>query len=165
VRNHRGQAATETIIMMMFLLLMIFGLIHLCMLMTVKYMVNLSAFAAARSALVDDGMVNVTSGATEGLGYMNGWWSGSNTGLNIPYVQSTSKTIRGKTRGGYSSTFAVPFGLPIFNTTQPCGFTNAQTCGVRLIGFSAYPGGQSADGDAISHDGDNGDNGTSGGSS
>src|SRR5262249_35074881 len=43
-RIARGQAATETIIMMTFLLLMIFGLVHLCMLMTVKYMVNFSAF-------------------------------------------------------------------------------------------------------------------------
>jgi hypothetical protein len=157
VRNHVGQAATETIIMMMFLLLMIFGLIHLCMLMSVKYMVNFSAFAAARTAMVDDSMFSVTSAATEGLGYMNGWWSGSFTGLNIPYVQGPiDKQIRGKKRTGCSSTFAVPFGLPIFNTTQPCGVTNAQTCGVRLIGFSPWSGKQSSDGQSISHDGDNG---------
>jgi len=156
-RNHLGQAATETIIMMMFLLLMIFGLIHLCMLMSVKYMVNFSAFAAARTAMVDDSLLATTSAATEGLGYMNGWWSGSYTGLNIPYVQGPiDKQIRGKKRTGYSSTFAVPFGLPIFNSTQPCGFTNAQTCGVRLIGFSPWSGKQSSDGQSISHTGDNG---------
>ena len=156
-RNHLGQAATETIIMMMFLLLMIFGLIHLCMLMSVKYMVNFSAFAAARTAMVDDSMFATTSAATEGLGYMNGWWSGSYIGLNIPYVQGPiDKQIRGKKRTGYSSTFAVPFGLPIFNSTQPCGFTNMQTCGIRLIGFSPWSGKQSSDGQSISHDGDNG---------
>ena len=156
-RNHLGQAATETIIMMMFLLLMIFGLIHLCMLMSVKYMVNFSAFAAARTAMVDDSLFATTSAATEGLGYMNGWWSGSYTGLNIPYVQGPiDKQIRGKKRTGYSSTFAVPFGLPIFNSTQPCGFTNMQTCGIRLIGFSPWSGKQSSDGQTISHDGDNG---------
>jgi hypothetical protein len=137
-RNHLGQAATETIIMMMFLLLMIFGLIHLCMLMSVKYMVNFSAFAAARTAMVDDSMFATTSAATEGLGYMNGWWSGSYIGLNIPYVQGPiDKQIRGKKRTGYSSTFAVPFG-------------------VRLIGFSPWSGKQSSDGQSISHDGDNG---------
>ncbi len=135
--NRRGQAATETIIMMMFLLLMIFGLIHLCMLMTVKYMVNFSAFAAARTATVDPG--SVTTGATGGLGYMTGWWSGTYSGLNTPYVQGPiDKQIRGKGRNGYSSTYAVPFGLPIFNSVQPCGTSNAQTCGVRLIGFSPY---------------------------
>jgi hypothetical protein len=156
-RGQRGQAATETIIMMVFLLLMIFGLIHLCMLMSVKYMVNFSAFAAARTAMVDSGSSSVTTAATEGLGYMNGWWSGSFTGLNTPYVQGPiDKQIRGKKRTGYSSTFAVPFGLPIFNSTQPCGTTNAQTCGVRLIGFSPSSGEQSSDGDSISHDGDNG---------
>jgi hypothetical protein len=156
-RNHLGQAATETIIMMVFLLLMIFGLIHLCMLMSVKSMVNFSAFAAATTAMVDDSLLATTSAATEGLGYMNGWWSGSYTGLNIPYVQGPiDKQIRGKKRTGYSSTFAVPFGLPIFNSTQPCGFTNMQTCGIRLIGFSPWSGKQSSDGQSISHDGDNG---------
>jgi hypothetical protein len=156
-RSAPGQAATETIIMMMFLLLMIFGLVHLCMLMSVKYMVNFSAFAAARTAMVDSGSSSVTTAATEGLGYMSGWWSGSFTGLNIPYVQGPiDKTIRGKKRTGYSSTFAVPFGIPIFNDTQPCGFTNAQTCGIRLIGFSPWSGQQSSDGDTISHEGDNG---------
>ena len=137
--RQRGQAATETIIMMMFLLLMIFGLIHLCMLMTVKYMVNYSAFAAARTAMVDPGFVSTTSASQGAMSYMNGWWKGAYIGLNIPYVQGPiNKTIRGKNRQGYSATYAVPFGLPIFNTVQPCGVTNAQTCGVRLIGFSPY---------------------------
>jgi hypothetical protein len=136
----RGQAATETIIMMMFLLLMIFGLVHLCMLMTVKYMVNYSAFSAARTAMVDPGFVSTTlAGQGGGMSYMNGWWKGTYIGLNIPYIQGPiNKTIRGKNRQGYSATYAVPFGLPIFNTVQPCGVTNAQPCGVRLIGFSPY---------------------------
>jgi hypothetical protein len=137
VTAHGGQAATETIIMMMFLLLMIFGLVHLCMLMTVKYFVNYSAFTAARTAMVDPG--SASTGGDGGLGYMHGWWSGSYSGLNTPYIQGPiDKTIRGKTRTGYSSTFAVPFGLPIFNSVQPCGTTNAQTCGIRLQGFSPY---------------------------
>ncbi len=158
MRNARGQAATETIIMMMFLLLMTFGLIHLCMLMTVKYMVNFAAFAAARSAMVDASTLNLTSAAKEGVGYMNGWWSGRFTGLNIPAVKGPiDKRVRGKKRTGYSATFSVPFGLPIFNSVEPCGFfNNLQPCGVKLIGFSPWSGKQSSDGQAISHEGDNG---------
>lgn len=133
----RGQAATEMMIMMLFLLVMIFGLIHLCMLMSVKFMVNNAAFSAARTAMVNPGQTSVA--AQEGLGYMRGWWRGSWSGLNTPYVQGpVDQTVRGKTRNGYRVTFAVPFGVPIFNSVQPCGTTNAQTCGIRLIGFSPY---------------------------
>jgi hypothetical protein len=136
-RGTRGQAVTETIIMTLFLLLMIFGLIHLCMLMTVKFMVNHAAFSAARTAMIDPGQVDAA--AEEGLGYMRGWWRGIYSGLNTPYVEGpVDKTVRGRTRVGYRATFAVPFGVPIFNSIQPCGFTNAQTCGIRLIGFSPY---------------------------
>jgi TadE-like protein len=153
-----GQAATETIIMMIFLLLMMFGLIHLCMLMTVKSMVNFSAFAAARSAMVDSSTLNLTAAAKEGVGYMNGWWSGRFTLLNIPAVKGPiDKRIRGKKRTGYSATYSVPFGLPIFNSVAPCGVTNnLQPCGVKLVGFSPWSGKQTADGQPISHDGDNG---------
>jgi TadE-like protein len=133
----RGQAATETMIMMLFLLLMIFGLVHLCMLMSVKFMVNNAAFSAARTAMIAPN--DASTAAEEGLGWMRGWWRGPYSGLNTPYVQGpVNKTIRGKNRNGYRATYAVPFGLPIFNTTQPCGFTNSQNCGVRLIGFSPY---------------------------
>jgi hypothetical protein len=158
MRNQRGQAATETIIMMVFLLLMIFGLIQMCMLMTVKYMVDFSAFAAARSAMVDSSRLNLTAAAKEGVGYMNNWWAGRYTLLNIPAIKGpTDKTVRGKKRTGYTATYAVPFGLPIFNTTSPCGFSNGTNfCGVRMIGFSPWSGAQSSDGKPISHDGDNG---------
>jgi hypothetical protein len=148
--TQRGQAATETIIMMMFLLLMIFGLVHLCMLMSVKYLVNYSAFTAARTAMVDPG--SASTGGDGGLGYMHGWWRGSYSGLNTPYIEGpVDKTIRGKTRTGYRSTFAVPFGLPIFNTVQPCGTSNASNhCGVILQGFSPY-----AEQPAVPQEGDN----------
>jgi TadE-like protein len=145
----RGQAATETMIMMMFLLLMIFGLVHLCMLMSVKFMVNNAAFSAARTAMIAPN--DASTAAEEGLGWMRGWWRGQYSGLNTPYVQGpVNKTIRGKNRNGYRATFAVPFGLPIFNTTTPCGFTNQQNCGIRLIGFSPY-----ARQPNITHRGDN----------
>jgi hypothetical protein len=128
---------TESIIMMAFLLLMIFGLIHLCMLMSMKFMVDHAAFAAARTAMISPGDVN--EAALEGMGYMRGWWKGSRAGLNQPYVQGPiPKTIRGKTRTGYSATWAAPFGFPAFVDPTPCGSSNSQTCGVRLIGFAPY---------------------------
>lgn len=120
--------------MMIFLLLMIFGLIHLCMLMSMKYMVNYAAFSAARTAMVSPG--DVSAAAMEGMGYMRGWWTGGYAGLNQPYVRQTTKTIRGKTRTGYEAIWAAPFGFPAFVDARPCGTSNSQTCGVRLIGFS-----------------------------
>lgn len=131
----RGQAVTESIIMMTFLLLMIFGLIHLCMLMSMKFMVNNAAFSAARTAMVSPGDVN--EAALEGMGYMRGWWTGGNAGLNQPFVRPTSKTIRGKGRSGFEAIWAAPFGFPAFVDAKPCGTSNSQTCGVRLIGFAA----------------------------
>lgn len=122
--------------MMIFLLLMIFGLIHLCMLMSMKFMVNHAAFSAARTAMVDPDPSQLDAAAMEGMGYMRGWWRGGYAGLNQPYVRQTIKTIRGKARWGYEAIWAAPFGFPAFVDARPCGTTNAQTCGVRLIGFA-----------------------------
>jgi hypothetical protein len=94
---------------------------------------------------------DVDTAALEGMGYMRGWWSGGYAGLNQPYVQGpVDKTIRGKTRTGYRATWATPFGMPVFVNPTPCGTTNAQTCGVRLIGFSPY-----ASQPDVPHEGDN----------
>ncbi len=123
--------------MMSFLLLMIFGLVHLCLLMSMKYMVNFAAFSAARTAMVSPG--DVDEAALEGMGYMRGWWRGQYAGLNQPYVEGpVDKEVRGRTRTGYRTTWAAPFGIPAFVNPQPCGFDNRQTCGVRLVGFSPY---------------------------
>ena len=48
----RGQATLESMIMMGFLLLLIFGLMHLVMFAVTRYMVNYAAFAASRAAVV-----------------------------------------------------------------------------------------------------------------
>ena len=54
LRSAGGQSTTETMAMMSFLLLMIFGLVHFCLLSATKSIVNLAAFAAARTMMVQD---------------------------------------------------------------------------------------------------------------
>ena len=134
----RGQAATETMIMMMFLLLMIFGLVHLCMLMSVKFMVNNAAFSAARTAMIAPN--DATAAAEEGLGWMRGWWRGAYSGLNTPYVQGpVNKTIRGKNRNGYRATFAVPFGVPSSTRRSPAGSPTRRTAACAWSAFRRTP--------------------------
>lgn len=52
VRSALGQALMETLVMMSFLLLFVFGCVHLSLLAATKYMVNYAAFTAARTVLV-----------------------------------------------------------------------------------------------------------------
>ena len=69
-RTEAGQAVTETMIMMMFLLLLVFGFIHMCMLATTKYVVDYAAFSVARADLVDGNKFLAAMGA---LAYLD--WS------------------------------------------------------------------------------------------
>lgn len=50
--REQGQAATETMLSMMFMLMMIFGSVQLCWWSANKYLANLAAFGAARTAMV-----------------------------------------------------------------------------------------------------------------
>lgn len=52
LRRQQGQAATETMLSMMFMLMMIFGSVQLCWWSMNKYLANLAAFGAARTAMV-----------------------------------------------------------------------------------------------------------------
>jgi hypothetical protein len=52
LRREQGQAATETMLSMMFMLMMIFGSVQLCWWSMNKYLANLAAFGAARTAMV-----------------------------------------------------------------------------------------------------------------
>jgi hypothetical protein len=58
--------------MMMFLMLLIFGFIHMAMLATTKQLVNFAAFSAARARMVGN---SATAGATSALYYLR--WHGS----------------------------------------------------------------------------------------
>lgn len=116
-RVDAGQATTETMIMMSFLLLMIFGVVHMAMLMSTKAMVNYAAWAAARAAMVGE---NSTLAAMTVMDNLR-WTS-------PPIVRETTKTIRGKNRRGMEVTVRVQFGLPIFNAIP--------TGGLRVVGFA-----------------------------
>jgi hypothetical protein len=104
--------------MMAFLMLLIFGFVHLSMLMATKYMVNYSAFAAARASMVGAGAAGRETAA---FGVMDNLRWRDNALLNTPIVTTGSRTIRGVNRVGVTSIYSVPFGLPIFAALPPGG--------------------------------------------
>jgi hypothetical protein len=59
-----GQSTTETLLVMSFLMLLVFGLVHMSMLATTKYLVNFAAFSAARATLIGR---SAQTGATSAL--------------------------------------------------------------------------------------------------
>jgi Flp pilus assembly protein TadG len=120
--GERGQSATETMIMMSFLFLMIFAIVHMAMLASTKFMVNYAAFAAARAAVVAGSERLAAIQVTDNLR----WWR--NPLLNLPNVRRTTRTIAGVRRPGVEVTARVPFGLPIFNSVP--------TGGIRVVGFA-----------------------------
>jgi Flp pilus assembly protein TadG len=113
--GERGQSTTETLLMMMFLMLLIFGVVHLSMLATTKYLVNFAAFSGARTAMIGG---SAQAGAESALLYLR--WS------KPAAHDNSSKTIRGKTRRGVSVSYFVPF----------AGFFDPQV--PSLTGFAPY---------------------------
>ena len=124
-RGESGQSTTETMIMMGFLSLMIFGFVQMCMLATTKYLVNFAAFSVARAEMIGGDGQQAADGA---MAYLK-WWS-SSTANRKTVAGPLTRSVRGKSREGFTVTYRVPFGLPIFNTI-PSG-------GVALVGFSPY---------------------------
>lgn len=116
-RVDAGQATTETMIMMSFLLLMIFGVVHMAMLMSTKVMVNYAAWAAARAAMVGENQTLAAMAVMDNLRW-----------TSPPLVRETTKTIRGKSRQGIEVTVLVQFGLPIFKAVP--------TGGLRVVAFA-----------------------------
>lgn len=116
-RVDAGQATTETMLMMSFLLLMIFGVVHMAMLMSTKAMVNYAAWTASRAAMVGGSHQLAAMAVMDNLRW-----------TTPPIVRETTKTIRGRQRRGMEVTVFVRFGLPIFNAVP--------TPGVRVVGFA-----------------------------
>jgi hypothetical protein len=108
--GHVGQATTETLMMMSFLLLLIFGFIQLSLLMATKYMVNYSAFAAARARMVGAGAIRQRVAA---FGVMDNLRWRDNPNLNTPIVTPAVRLIRGRLRSGVTSRYSVPARLLI----------------------------------------------------
>lgn len=112
--------------MMVFLSLLIFGFIWMCMLATTKYLVNFAAYSVARAELVG---ANRQAAADGAMAYLD-WWNGNFFANRKSVAGPLNRNIRGQTRRGFTVTYRVPFGLPIFNSV-PAG-------GIAIVGFSPY---------------------------
>ncbi len=98
--------------MMAFMLLLVFGLMHLTMFTVTRYMVNYAAFAAARAAEVGN---DPESAARDVMANIN-WWVGEG---DDPPVTVTHENVNGWS--GYTVETRVPFGLPIYEHVEPQG--------------------------------------------
>lgn len=105
--------------MMAFVLLLIFGLMHLSMFTVTRYMVNYAAFAAARASVVGGNETAAARAVLENINWLA--YRGGTMPVTVQY------TYRGKW-GGYEVTTYVPFGLPIYRTLSPQG--------VAITGFA-----------------------------
>jgi hypothetical protein len=99
-------------IMMGFLLLLVFGLMHLVMFAVTRYMVNYAAFAASRAAVVGNSPQLAAEAVMENLN----WFAdeGGEQPVEVNY------TLRGFTFG-YEVRTRVPFGAPIYEWIDPQG--------------------------------------------
>jgi hypothetical protein len=105
--------------MMMFLLLMIFGLAHFSMLAATKQMLDYAAFAAARTALVGRNFTDPTpqDAASQVMDAALRW---SNQQPSVS-GDNCNSTPPGLNRRGLRVQVRVPFGLPIFNNIPAGG--------------------------------------------
>ncbi|WP_396626332.1 TadE family protein [Luteitalea sp.] len=111
-RARRGQATLESMMMMGFLLLFVFGLMHLVMFAVTRYMVQYAAFAAVRADVVG----NSPQLAAEAVMANLNWYA--DEGGEMPVTVEWG--IKGFTTGYYVRT-RVPFGLPIYEYLEPEG--------------------------------------------
>lgn len=98
--------------MMAFVLLLVFGLMHLTMFTVTRYMVNYAAFAAARAAEVG----NDPQDAAEAVMANINWWAGQNEDAPVEVDYENRDGW-----GGYRVRTRVPFGLPIYEYIEPQG--------------------------------------------
>jgi hypothetical protein len=128
--TNTGQAATETMISMLFLMLMIWGLVHLSMFAVSKYVANYAAWSAARAAMVygaPSGLGSIGQPAAAAMHVMGNWrWA------TLLRTFSSSHNFRGRNRTVIEVDMRVPFGAPIFPST-PLG-------GIRVYGRAAMIG-------------------------
>jgi len=102
-------------ISMMFMVLFIFGAVHMGMFAITKYMASYNAFYAARTAMVTGGSVSLFSkGGLAARAAMQNWKIAT-----LVVVRKTSKTYRGVTRDTVRTASTVPFGAPIFKMIVP----------------------------------------------
>jgi Flp pilus assembly protein TadG len=112
--RERGQAATETMISMLFLMLMIWGLVHLSMFAVSKYVANYAAWAAARTAMVHGSPSGTGVGGQSLVAAMHvmGNWKWA----TLVRAFRTQHNFRGTNRTVIEVDMTVPFGHLIFGT-------------------------------------------------
>ena len=113
-RSSCGQAVTETMIMMMFLIVLIAGLGVFSMLVATKQMLDYSAFAAGRSVLVGG---DYQAAAKQVMDASLRW-----AGATVPQVTGNpcedTPSGSGMTRNGLMVSMKVKFGWPIFTASE-----------------------------------------------
>jgi hypothetical protein len=114
-----GQATTETLLSMLFLVLFIWGAVHTAMFAISKYMASYAAFYGARTAMVEgDGSVSlVGKGGLAARQAMLNWRI-----QTLIWVSKPDKKFRGVSRKVVRTTTVVPFGAPIFKMLIPWVF-------------------------------------------
>lgn len=98
--------------MMGFLLLLVFGLMHLVMFAITRYMVQYAAFAAVRADVVGNSPQLAAEAVMDNLNWH------ADEGGEMPVTVEWG--IKGFTTGFYVKT-RVPFGLPIYEYIEPDG--------------------------------------------
>jgi hypothetical protein len=139
-----GQALIETLLTASFVFLLMFGLGQLTLLSVTKSMVNLSAFSAARTAMVRGsrapavdlsppagfaiGANEIQAGAPAAYGVVRSlrWWQDDSR--NRPDLPLGLAAREG--RLGLTVTYRVPIGFPIF--------PNGSSAGLAVTAFSPF---------------------------
>lgn len=124
-RGRSGQAALEAMMMMAFMLLLVFGVMHMTMFIVTRYMVNYAAFAAARAAEVGN---DPEDAAAAVLANIN-WWAGENDEMPVSVFLDNRDGW-----SGYTVETRVPFGLPIYEYIEPQGMKIAGFAPVSIQG-------------------------------
>jgi hypothetical protein len=115
----RGQAATETLLSLMFLMLFIWGAVHMAAFAISKHIASYSAFYCARTAMVE-GESSVSLFGNAGLAARQAtlnWQMDT-----LVWLSKEDKTYRNTTRRVVKATMTVPFGAPIFQMVIPWVF-------------------------------------------
>lgn len=113
-RRQTGTAALETMLVMGFLFMLIFGFVHLCMFAVTKSMTNYAAFAASRALLVGSSR---DLAARQVMSEIQ-WWEGGIVAnmarMVVQENQQGPRYARGVRRRGVRVTYLLPFGYPVF---------------------------------------------------
>lgn len=120
-QGRRGQAMLESMLMMVFTLLLIFGFMHLTMFVVTRYVANYAAYAAARAAMVG----NSPEAAARAVMANLNWYAWQGGEPDVTVSQSGGRFV--------VETY-VPFGLPIYRSEDIDGD------GIRIRAYAPVMG-------------------------